>query len=67
MVWVLACDGPCFYSVFQIKSRADGADDAVMAAQSKLRAQAIDAFDAGAMRAENLCGLIFLQFSGGAG
>src|SRR4029077_18866651 len=65
IVWVLACDGPCFYSVFQIKSRTDGADDAVVAAQSKLRAQAIDAFDAGAMRAENLCGLIFLQFPRG--
>src|SRR5215472_3448558 len=59
----LLCDGSGVNAVFQIEDRSNGAHDAGMPVESEALPQAIHALDAGAMCAQDLCGLKFLELA----
>src|SRR5271163_1753835 len=63
----LSGDAACLNSTVEIINRANRSDQTRLPRQAHQLAKAVDAFDAGAVSAENACRLVFLQLGSGPG
>src|SRR5271163_108043 len=67
-LWLrLSRDGAGCDSAVEIVNGADSSNETGLAREAEKFAEAVDAFDSGAVRAENARGLILLQLGGGPG